>query len=200
MKFDQINMCSQCLLKFWTQRLNQLFLLASKCELYVCLIRILSLVSFHYLVLKNRMSYINLSKFRFSPMLKAQLHHSHLSFSLLSSFESKPNFHFYTFSFLLLFFFFGLWIQLQVTHLALSSSFGLKNRLFMNFARKVHILCSIRLYENGLIKELKHKNQCPIYNAIPSCFGKFIFSLKTYLNLYLKWATTFRSPHLFFSF
>ena len=55
-KFDKINMCSQCILKFWTQRLNQLFLLASKCGLHVCLIRILSLVSFQYLGLRNRKS------------------------------------------------------------------------------------------------------------------------------------------------
>ena len=143
-------MCSQCLLKFWTQRLKQLFLLASKCGLHVCLIRILSLVSFCYLELRNRMSYINLSKFMFSPMIKAQLHHSHLLFSLLSSFEFKPNFHFFLFLFFV--FFFRLWIQLQVTHLAPSSSFGLKHRLFMNFARLVHILCSIRPYGNGPMK------------------------------------------------
>ena len=78
-------------LKFWTQHLNQLFLLASTCGLYVCLIRILCLVSFHYLALRNRMSYINLSKFMLSPMLKAQLYHLHISLSHLSSFESKPN-------------------------------------------------------------------------------------------------------------
>ena len=70
-KLDQINMCSQCLLKFWIQCLNQLFLLASTSGLYVCLIRILSLASFHYLGLRNRMSYTNLSKFMHSPMLKA---------------------------------------------------------------------------------------------------------------------------------
>ena len=73
-----------------------------------------------------------------------------------------------------LFFFFWLWIQLQVTHLALLSSFGIKQRLFMNFARLVHILWSIFPYENGLTKEFKHKDQCPIYNASPSCFGKFL--------------------------
>ena len=153
-------------LKFWTQHLNQLFLLASTCGLYVCLIRILCLVSFHYLALRNRMSYINLSKFMLSPMLKSQLHHSHISLPHLSSFYSKPN--------ILPFFFFWLWIQLQVTHLALLSSFGIKQRLFMNFARLVHILCSIFPYENGLTKEFKHKDQCPIYNASPSCFGKFL--------------------------
>ena len=75
-------------------------------------------------------------------------------------------------------FFFGLWIQLQVTHLTLSSSFGLKHRLFTNFARLVHILCSIWPYENGLIKEFKHKNQCPIYNASPTSLVK-INSLET---------------------
>ena len=149
------------------------------------------------------MSYINLSKFMFFPMLKAQLHHSHFSFSHPSSLGSKPNIFFLFllfFFFFLPFFFFGLWIQLQVTHLALSSSFGLKHRLFMNFARLVHILCSIWPYENGLIKQFKHKDQCPIYNASPSCFGKFLFLWKTCLNLYSKWAMIFRSPHLFFSF
>ena len=70
----------------------------------------------------------------------------------------------------------------------------------MNFARLVHILCSIWPYENGLIKQFKHKDQCPIYNASPSCFGKFLFLWKTCLNLYSKWAMIFRSPHLFFSF
>ena len=70
----------------------------------------------------------------------------------------------------------------------------------MNFARLVHILCSFRPYKNDLIKEFKYKNQCPIYNASLSCFGKFLFLLKTCLNMYLKWAMTFRSPHLFFSF
>ena len=30
--------------------------------------------------------------------------------------------------------------------------------------------------------------------------GKFLFSWKPYLNLYLKWDMTFRSPHIFFSF
>ena len=148
------------------------------------------------------MSYINLSKFMFFPMLKAQLHHSHFSFSHPSSLGSKPNIFFlfllFCFFFFAFFFFFGLWIQLQVTHLALSSSFGLKHRLFMNFARLVHILCSIWPYENGLIKQFKHKDQCPIYNASPSCFGKFLFLWKTCLNLYSKWAMIFRSPHLFF--
>ena len=154
-EFDQINMCSQCLLKFWT---HQLFLLASKCGLHVRLIHILSLVSFHYLELRNRISYISLSKFMSSPMPRAQLHHSHTSPSLLPSFGSKPNFFFFLFSFFFLFFlfvlifFFGLWIQLQVTHLALSSLFGLKHRLFMNFVRLVHVLSSISPYENGLIK------------------------------------------------
>ena len=142
--------------KVWTQHLNQLFLLASKCGLNVCLIRVLSLVSFHYLGLRNRMSYINLSKFMFSPMLKAQLHHLHISLSHLSSFEFKPNI--LSFFFFFFFFFFGLWIQLQVTHLALSSSFGLKHRLFMNFARLVHILCSIWPYEHGCIKKFKRKD------------------------------------------
>ena len=71
----------------------------------------------------------------------------------------------------------------------------------MNFARLVHILCSIWPYENGLINEFKQKNICPIYNASPSCIGKFLFLWKTGLNLYLKWAMTFRSPpFLFFSF
>ena len=128
------------------------------------------------------MSYTNLSKCMFSPMLKAQLNHSHFSCSHLSSLRSKPNILFLFFRL----FFFGLWIQLQVTHLALSSSFGLKHRLFMNFARLVHILCSIWPYEIGLIKQFKRKDQCPIYNASPSCLGKFPFSWKTYLNLYLK--------------
>ena len=82
-KFEQINMCSQYLLKLWTQHLNQFFLLASKCGLHVCLIRILSLVSFYYLGLRNRMSYINLSRIMFSLMLIAQLHHSHISHTLL---------------------------------------------------------------------------------------------------------------------
>ena len=115
----------------------------------------------------------------------------------------SPTF-FLSFSFLFFFFdffFFGLWIQLQVTHLTLSSSFGLKYRLFMNFVRLVHILCSIWPYENGLIKQFKHKDQCPICNASPMYFGiYFLFFIlwKTYLNLYLKWAMIFRSPHLFF--
>ena len=136
-------------------------------------------------------------------MLKAQLHHSHISLSHLSSFESKPSipsFFFFSFWFffpLLFFFSLGLWIQSQVTHLTLSSSFELKHRLFINFARLVHILYSVRPYENDLVKEFKHKNQCPIYNASPTYFGKFLFSWKSYLNLYLKWAMTFRSPHLF---
>ena len=38
-------------------------------------------------------------------------------------------------TFFFLFFFFGLWVQLQVTNLALLSLFGLKHRLFMNFVR-----------------------------------------------------------------
>ena len=142
------------------------------------------------------MSYINLSKFMLSLCLKPNyiIHTSHsLIFPHLNP---SPTF-FLSFSFSL-FFFFGLWIQLQVTHLALSSSFGLKHRLFMNFARLVQILCSIRLYKNGLINKFKHKNLCPIYNASPSCFEKFLFLWKTCLNLYLKWAMTFRSPHLFF--
>ena len=54
------------------------------------------------------------------------------------------------------------------------------------------------LMKNGFIKQFKHNEQCPIYNVSPSCFGKFLLSWKTYLNLYLKWAMTFRSPHLFF--
>ena len=128
----------------------------------------------------------------------------HTSHSLiLPHLDPSPTFFFFFFLFfffLPFFFFFGLWIQLQVTHLALSSSFGLKHRLFMNFARLVHILCSIWPYENGLIKQFKHKDQCPIYNASPSCFGKFLFLWKTCLNLYSKWAMIFRSPHLFFSF
>ena len=70
----------------------------------------------------------------------------------------------------------------------------------MNYARLVHILCSIWPYENGLIKKFKHKDQCSIYNASPSCFEKFLFLWKTCLNLYLKWVMTFRSPHHFFSF
>ena len=188
-EFDQINMCFQCLLKFCA---HQLFLLASECGLHVCLIRIISLVSFHYLELRNRISYINLSKFMSSPMLRTQLHHSHISPSLLPSFGSKPNFFFFfffffLFCFVLIFFFFGLWIQLQVAHLALSSLLRLKHRLFMNFVRLVHILCSIWSYENGLIKQFKHKNQCPICNVSPSCFGYFPFLWKNYLNLYLKW-------------
>ena len=106
-EFDQINMCSQCLLKFW---MHQLSLLASKCGLHVCLIRILSLVSFHYLELRNRISYINLSKFLSSLMLRAQLHHSHISPSLLLSFESKPNIlsFFLFFLFVLIFFLWAL--------------------------------------------------------------------------------------------
>ena len=114
-EFDQINMCSQCLLKFWT---HQLFLLASKCGLHVCLIHILSLVSFHYLELRNRISYINLSKFMSSPMPRAQLHHSHTSPSLLPSFGSKPNFFFFLFSFFLFFLFvliFFLWALNPIT-------------------------------------------------------------------------------------
>ena len=121
----------------------------------------------------------------------------HTSHSLIfPHLDPSPTFSF-SFSFLW-FFFFGLWIQLQVTHLALSSLFGLKHRLFMNFARLVHILCSIRLYENGLTNKFKHKNLCPIYYASPSCFGKFLFLWKTCLNLYLKWAMTIRSPHFSF--
>ena len=108
-EFDQINMCFQCLLKFCA---HQLFLLASECGLHVCLIRIISLVSFHYLELRNRISYINLSKFMSSPMLRTQLHHSHISPSLLPSFGSKPNFFFFFFFFFLfcfvLIFFFSL--------------------------------------------------------------------------------------------
>ena len=68
----------------------------------------------------------------------------------------------------------------------------------MNFARLVHILYSIRPYEKGFIKQFKHKDQCPIYNASPIYFGKFLFSWKPYFNLYLKWAMALRSPHLFF--
>ena len=75
----------------------------------------------------------------------------------------------------------------------------------MNFVRLVHVLSSISPYENGLIKQFKHKDQCTICNASPTYFRKFIFLLiylfifwwKTYLNLHLKWAMTFRSPHLF---
>ena len=134
----------------------------------------------------------------FFPLLKVQLHHSH--FSLSSSLTWIQAQHSFFFFFFFAFFFFGFWIQLQVTHLALSSSFGLKHRLFMNYARLVHILCSIWPYENGLIKKFKHKDQCSIYNASPSCFEKFLFLWKTCLNLYLKWVMTFRSPHHFFSF
>ena len=78
-KFDLINMCYEGLLKFWTQHLKQIFLLALECGLNVCLICVLSLVSLHYLGLRNRMSYINLSKFMFSLFLKPNyiIHTSH---------------------------------------------------------------------------------------------------------------------------
>ena len=117
-EFDQINMYSQCLLKFWT---HQLFLLASKCGLHVCLIRILSLVSFHYLELRNRISYINLSKFLSSPMLRAQLHHSHISPSLLLSFESKPNILSFFLFFLFVLIFFSLGFESSYKSLILPS-------------------------------------------------------------------------------
>ena len=118
----------------------------------------------------------------------------HTSHSLIfPHLDPSPTFSF-SFSFLW-FFFFGLWIQLQVTHLTLSSSFGLKHMLFMNFVRLVHIFCSIWPYENGLINKFKHKYQCPTCNASPSCFGKFLFLWKTCLNLYLKWDMKFRSPN-----
>ena len=150
---------------------------------------------YHFIILDLEIEWAtSIFQIHFFPMLKAQLHHSHFSLSHLSSLGTKSNILFFSF------FFFGLWIQLQVTHLALSSSFGLKHRLFMNFATLIHILFSIWPYENGLIKQFKHKDQCPIYNASPSCFGKILFLWKTCLNLYLNWAMTFRSPHLFFFF
>ena len=70
----------------------------------------------------------------------------------------------------------------------------------MNSVRLVHILCSIWPYENGLIKQFKHKDQCHICNASPTYFGKFLFLWKTCFNLYLKWDMTFRSPHPLFAF
>ena len=70
----------------------------------------------------------------------------------------------------------------------------------MNSVRLVHILCSIWPYENGLIKQFKHKDQCHICNASPIYFGKFLFLWKTCFNLYLKWDMTFRSPHPLFAF
>ena len=70
----------------------------------------------------------------------------------------------------------------------------------MNSVRLVHILCSIWPYENGLIKQFKHKNQCHICNASPTYFGKFLFLWKTCFKLYLKWDMTFRSPHPLFAF
>ena len=117
--FDQINMCSQCLLNFWTQRLNQLFLLASKCGLNVCLICVLSLVSLHYLGLRNRMSYINLSKFMFSLCLKPNyiIHTSHTL--IFPHLDPRPTFFFFfwlfffSFSFFLAFFF--LWALNPIT-------------------------------------------------------------------------------------
>ena len=58
-----------------------------------------------------------------------------------------------------------------------------------------------RPYENIFVKQSKHKDQHPIYDSSPSYFGNFLLSCKTYLNLYLKWAMTFRSPPLsFFGF
>ena len=161
--------------------LNQFSLFTLKCGLHVCPICILSLVSFHYL---GQNSIFQNSCFLL--LLKAQLHHSHISHSLLPSFGSKPNFiFFFSFSFFFppFFFFFGLWIQLEDTYLALTSSFGLKHKLFMNFARLVHILCSIRPYKNGLIKEFKYKNQCPIYNASPTYFWKISFLMKNLFEL-----------------
>ena len=166
-------------------------MLASKCGLHVCLIPILSVVSIYYLRLINRISFINLSKFMFSLCLKPNyiIHTSHsLIFPHLNP---SPT---------LLSFFWGGGGSFGSNYKSLiSPSFGLKHRLFMNFVRFVHILYSIRPYENGLIKEFKHKNQCPIYKVSPTYFGKILFSWKTYLNLYLKWAMTFRSPHLFSS-
>ena len=69
----------------------------------------------------------------------------------------------------------------------------------MNFARLVHILCYIRPYENDLIKEFKWKSMSHLKCKL-NIFSNFLFSCKIYLNLYLKWAMTFRSPHFFFSF
>ena len=101
----------------------------------------------------------------------------HISYSLsFPHLNSSPTFISFLSFFFSFIFFFGLWIQLQVTHLVPSSSFGLKHRLFTNFARLVHILCSIRPYENGLIKQFKHKDQCPIYNESPSYFGNCLCS------------------------
>ena len=113
-EFDQINMCSQCLLKFW---MHQLSLLASKCGLHVCLIRILSLVSFHYLELRNIISYIKFLKFMSSTMLRAQLHHSHIFPLSFPHLNPSPTFFLsFYFSFLFFFFdFFFLWALNPIT-------------------------------------------------------------------------------------
>ena len=80
-----------------------------------------SLVSFHYLELRNRISYINLSKFLSSPMLRAQLHHSHISPSLLLSFESKPNILSFFLFFLFVLIFFSLGFESSYKSLILPS-------------------------------------------------------------------------------
>ena len=158
---------------------------------------------YHFIVLGLKIEW-TASTFQnscFPLLLKAQLHHSHIWHSLLPTFESKPNF----LSFLL-FFFFGFFLSLgfgsnykslispSCPHLVLSICYSW---ILQGWSTPYALF---RPYVNGLIKEFKHKDQCPIYNSIPSYFGKFIFSWKTYLNLYLKWTMTFKSPHFFSSF
>ena len=161
---------------------------------------------YHFIVLGLKIEW-TASTFQnscFPLLLKAQLHHSHtLSFPHLNP---SPTFFLSFLSFLGFFFFFGFFFSLgfgsnykslispSCPHLVLSICYSW---ILQGWSTPYALF---RPYVNGLIKEFKHKDQCPIYNSIPSYFGNFIFSWKTYLNLYLKWTMTFKSPHLFSSF
>ena len=114
----------------------------------------------------------NLAKFMFSLCLKHNyiIHISHsLSFTHLNPSPTFISFLSFFFSFI---FFFGLWIQLQVTHLVPSSSFGLKHRLFMNFARLVYILCS-NLMKMVLSKNLSARMNAPFIMQAHHALEKF---------------------------
>ena len=101
-------------------------------------------------------------------MLKAQLHHSHLSFSFLRSFEYKPNF-------ISLIVFWG------------GGGGGGFRSNYKSFILFSHLYLGVSIGCSHL--------KCKL-----NIFSNFLFSCKIYLNLYLKWAMTFRSPHFFFSF